>query len=222
MSTPTFSICHATARVPDGWRASHKEWMANADEPDKLEYVLSVHVDDCPKDWWPKKVVKPVAYIGLHNSVHGWNVAAQAAEGQILILNADDFFPPPHWDTQLLRYTYRGVNTPNMGAFVIHVSTGSPRDSNLISLGILSRPLYNRWGYALYPAYESMYSDDDMTEHAYQDGLVIDARDLVFEHRHHSLGKSVEDDVYRKQSRPEAYAIGKEILKLRRLDNFAK
>jgi hypothetical protein len=244
MLTPTFSICHATARVPDGWRASHDAWMANADDPGEVEYCLAVHADDLaciPADDLPNDM-KLTAYYGARNSVHGWNVAAGHSRGQILILNADDFFPPPYWDSLIrdaivepaaagrlirptpdIQYTLSGAL--QLAEFAIHVSTGNPNqswDREHMALGIVSRPLYNRWGYALYPEYESMYSDVDMFEHARHDGVIVEAFDLVFEHRHVSFGKSPDDAVYQKQNRLEAYAIGRKVIARRRLDRFEK
>jgi hypothetical protein len=220
--TPTFSICHATARTnPAGWQTSHDAWLANADHPDKVEYTLAIHHDDWQRSQKNSFGNELVTYTGARTSVHGWNVAAASSHGQILILNADDFFPPPSWDSLLCAVMPR---TPSAG-FVIHVSTDAPNvaeDRKLMTLGIISRPLCQRWGYALYPAYESMYSDNDMTEHAYQDGLVIQAFDLVFEHRHPAFGKAPNDGIYRKQNRPEAYDLGRKILEQRRKDRFAK
>lgn len=226
MSThvPTFSICHATARLPEGWPASHDSWMANADDKARVEYILALHTDDY------EKVIsltsRPIVTIQdqCYCSVDNWNAAAQASTGHIIILNADDFFPPAHWDTKLLE-TLRMLGYGLDDEFAIHVSTGNPDlvwDRRLMALGIISRKLYERWGYALYPEYESMDSDVDMTEHAYQDGVVIQAFDLTFEHRHPAFGKAAEDDIYRHQNRPEAYKLGHEVLERRRKDRFAK
>ncbi len=232
--TPTFSICHATARTkPDGWSASRNAWMLNADDPARVEYILSVHRDDAVSEMETRRRCYALIYDGPRNSVYGWNAAAAISTGHILILNADDFFPPEHWDSLLWlqlgkRYPPQILSDhkiPDDWEFAIHVSTGTPDvdwDRRLMALGIISRPLYQRWGYALYPEYESMESDVDMLEHALVDGVVIQAYDLVFEHRHVSLGKSPDDAVYRKQNRPEAYKLGKEIIARRRLDNFQK
>jgi len=232
--TPIFSICHATARTkPDGWSASKDAWLANADEPLKVEYVLSVHRDDdsatfADEAWaalYPRgKLGKVNIYGDPRNSVHGWNEAAEMATGEILILNADDFFPPPHWDSDLMIKLNDSGKTLE-DEFAIHVLSGNPEvewDKQHMALGIISRALYLRWGYALYPGYESVYSDNDMCEHANVDGCVIQAFDLTFEHRHYTFGKSVEDAVYCHQNRPEAYALGKALLEQRRQDRFSK
>lgn len=231
MSIPVFSICHATARTANkGWQASHDAWMLNADNRERVQYVLSVHVDDYNRDFTHSPMV---IYGDRRDSVAGWNHAASISTGSILILNADDFFPPPHWDSLLLSKIAEAGHLRQFNAdppqfvdeFAIHTDFGySGTDCgwvhNLMALGIISRPLYLKWGYALYPEYESMYSDNDMTEHAYQDGVVIEAFDLVFEHRHPAFGKAQMDEVYRKQNRPEAYELGKRVLERRRACKF--
>jgi hypothetical protein len=156
-------------------------------------------------------------------SVDNWNYAAACSVGDIIILNADDFFPPPLWDIELLNGLQKAGKSIK-DEFVIHVGTGNPDqawENRLIPLAIMSRPVYERWGgYALYPAYESVVSDDDFTEHAYQDGLVIEMRHLVFEHRHPCFGKAQYDDVYRHQNRPEALQLGQMLLQQRRNRRF--
>ena len=222
-----FSICHATARVPVGWRPSYEHWTAMCDDPLTVEYILSVHESDFVH-------IAPVVPVGVRLvdyanamrkcSVDNWNNAAKHSTGKIIILNADDFFAPAHWDTLLLKGLF-DVGKALTDEFAIRVAVGHPshdnRPNKLMTLGIMSRALYERWGYALYPEYESMASDDDFTEHAFQDGVVIEMMHLTFEHRHHVFGKSREDNVYRHQNRQEAYTIGDRILAERRVRRFA-
>jgi hypothetical protein len=217
--TPMFSICHTTAR-PDRWVESSNAWLLQAYDHrvDALEYVL------CTDDRWGTCFVPDdIVHVKNHLrqcSVDGWNIAAKASTGNVLILNADDFFPSEDWDLELRR-VIDGHN-PLKEDLVIHVSTGNPRDKDLISLGILSRARYERLGYALHPSYESVYSDDEFTEHAYRDGCVIDARHLVFEHRHPGMGKAADDAVYQWQNRREAYESGKANLERRRKEGFQR
>jgi hypothetical protein len=216
LSTPSFSICHATARFP-GWEASYSEWFANADKPNDIEYIVGVHALDFDKIRDGEGRWRCISQANRYCSVDNWNVAADASTGRIIILNSDDFFPPKHWDTELLKVV------PDLEAeFVIHVSTGSPNDDHFMTIQMMSRTLYARWGYALYPAYESVYCDNDFTEHARQDRVVIAARHLTFEHRHPAFGKAPMDDVYRHENRPQANAIGNSLLDWRRKTRFGE
>ena len=107
---------------------------------------------------------------------------------------------------------------------MVPVSTGCPDrawEDRVITLGILSRKLYNRWGYALYPEYESMDSDVDFTERPYAEGVVVEARHLLFEHLHPAFAKAPYDQVYRWQNERLEYAMGRRILDRRRKVGFA-
>ncbi len=46
-----------------------------------------------------------------------------------------------------------------------------------------------------------MVCDDDLTHLARATGRLVDARYLVFPHRHHAIGLSPEDDTYRRGGR---------------------
>ena len=39
---PLFSLCHATRRLPDGWKAAADDWMEKADYPNRIEYRLCI------------------------------------------------------------------------------------------------------------------------------------------------------------------------------------
>jgi len=241
-----FSICHTTAR-PEGWQESFGAWCARASRKwtsgeRALEYVLCVDrrwgfTPELVQDFkrlasseYPDIVFRVVWNNARKCSVDGWNTAAAASTGSILILNADDFFPPSEWDCLLSEAVWKKHGVGIESEFVIHVRSGIEvhDEAGLMTLGIMSRTLYERWGYALYPGYESVRSDDDFSDHAQFDGVVIDARHLVFEHKHPAWlatnTKAVEisdlDDVYRHQNRELSYAEGLRLLKARRANGF--
>ena len=214
---PIFSICHTTAR-PAEWRAAYNAWISAAKHPERVEYVLVADqrwgFTELPK---LRKQDKTAWNTDRMCLVGGANVACAQATGQVLIISADDMFPPKDWDEKLLEII------PDLDAdFVIRTASGTPADERgLIVLQILSRARYKKLGYGLHPAYDSMYSDDDFTQHALHDGVVIEARHLLFEHRHPVYNKSVKwDEVYRHENKEQAYAKGHAILQQRILSNF--
>lgn len=224
-SRPLFSLCHATARLPDGWRAAHKAWKDNADDWASVEYVLCIDLDDRETHGMP---LLPGGYgracIAINRDrkcpVDAWNMAAAASSGQILITAADDMFPPPHWDTALLA-AIPSLDRP----YAIEVKSGtSPADDDWMRVmlhSIITRPYYELVGNFLYPEYVGYYADCDFTEMARRDGVVIDARHLTFQHRHW-IGTAVpHDEVYQRQDSEENRTLGMRILGERRERNFA-
>jgi hypothetical protein len=211
-----FSLLHATARTPTGWIPAYDAWCSNANDRSNIEYVLSVHLSDKPSEWpgtWEPEVTAYLRlYSGRRCSVEGWNQAAYVSTGEVLIQVADDFYPPRNWDLMLDE-----VIGDRTDAFAVHVGTGSARDVEpLMSHVIMSRALYQGLGYLLYPGYDGMYSDDDITALVYGRGLVISALHLPFEHRHFTFGKSEQDTVYQYQNRAEGYQAGLETFERRR------
>jgi len=218
LSLPKFSICHTTAR-PKKWKVAYNTWLNQAKHPEDVEYVLVVDArwgfTELPKLRPQDKVVWNTDKMCL---VGGANVACANATGQILIINSDDVFPSKGWDEALGALIDKD---PLSEEFVIHTSSGTPADSkHLMVCQILSRARYRRLGYGLYPGYDSMYADDDFSEHARYDGVVIDARHLVFTHVHPVYSKTEWDPVYEHENKKASYAKGEAILATRRSQAF--
>jgi hypothetical protein len=214
----TFSLVHATARVKkQRWKPAHDAWMEKADNPQDIEYILAIDTADWslrPQEYGWFHVVENT---GPDNAATAWNVAAAHSTGKFIIQVADDFFPPPHWDTELLNVI------PDLdGEYVVEVSTGTPSDERrLLINSFLTRPYYERIGNLFYPEYEGMMADDDFSEMARRDGVIVDARHLVFTHLHPAWGTAPLDTIYQRQNAPARYERGAEILKRRRENNFA-
>jgi len=158
--------------------------------------------------------------------VEGVNLAAKHATGDILIVIADDQFPCEHWDTRLTDQTpFVTPAVPSLSEFVIWAPTGTPTEfeRGIIVMPIMSRALYEKWGYVMYPGYESMYSDNDLCEHARAEDVLLRFEQglPVFPHRHFLFTPGVEvDEAYQVQNRAEAYALGERLLNARRANGF--
>lgn len=218
--TKRFSICHTTART-EGWKDSYFAWCMSAVNWSEVEYILCM---DVRWGFTPAHAeearglgIRVVWNVGRKCMVDGYSYAAAASTGAILIMNSDDIFPPHAWD-DALSVAARSLSDPYV-PFVIQTASGTAADARgLMVLQILSRARFERLGYALYPGYESMYADDDFSEMARRDGVVIDATHLLFEHRH--AEKTEWDAVYKHQNREQAYAAGAWMLDLRRACGF--
>ena len=130
---------------------------------------------------------------------------------------SDDFVPPKNWDKDLLNIRPGW----SQGEFVVRINdcNNSAQDKKF-TLPILTRSRYERFGYVLWPEYESMYSDTEFGECAEMDGVVINAKTLLFEHMHPTCFKRSEDDIDRQHSNPERWDRGEAIYKRRKASGF--
>lgn len=239
MSPPLFSIIHPSAR-PDQWRTVYDAWMGACIDPSRFEYILVAderwgfnrNASKWMSDLWGDARFNPVwndtpyKHSGYVSSV---NLGGAKASGQILIVVADDQFPCEKWDKALIHALTKPVNLPDYPAnrdWVLEVSTEthpthSDHDRGIMPMPILSRARYERLGYVFWPEYESMFADNDFCEHARQDGVVIEARHLVFPHKHWINGKREGDAADKAQNAAGAYTLGAEVFALRRARKFA-
>jgi hypothetical protein len=76
-------------------------------------------------------------------------------------------------------------------------------------MAILTRKYYDRYGYVFYPEYFSMYSDNEFTKQAERDDVVINAKEIVFQHFHPAFHpEKAMDAVYERSNSKENYANG--------------
>lgn len=227
-----FSIIHASAR-PNEWRKVYDAWLASAAHSERVEYVLCVdfrwgfagHDQMVSADLINWKAERPgnkiVINTGRRCYVDGVNLAAAASSGDVLIVNADDQYPCDKWDEALQLYAQ--YSEGKMGEFVIEVSTNTPteHERGIMVMPILSRERYERFGWVLYPEYESMYADNDFTAMAKRDKCIIDARNLIFPHKHWINGQREKDDQDRAQNSEQAYNEGAKLFAARKRMNFS-
>lgn len=218
---PLISLLHPTARVEPseafqrGWRDAHDAWMARADHPERIEYVVSVHRsrwEQVPHDR-PAGAQKWASFRFVCNDgrdcvVDQLNHAARRSSGHVLMGVMDDYYPPEHWDTLVLEaLALRDMPHPSLkvGTVLPHTgdyerpiqmwfSSGSPRDPELIVAGACTRARYEQCGFLLDPDFESMFSDDWHTFCAKRDAEagtceLVKRLDIAFEHRHPLLSK---------------------------------
>lgn len=150
-----------------------------------------------------------------YNCVKGWNLAAEHTVGKVIIAVADDFVPPIGWDQSLLDLQPTGWQD---GEWVVHTEDGYVHD--IFVLGIITRKRYEKFGYFFYPGYESMFSDTELTVTAQRDGVVIEARHLLFEHMHPDAGKRGRDAADVKHASSDRWARGEMLFNWRNVRGF--
>jgi hypothetical protein len=204
---PTFSLLHTTARLPYGWLEASTEWLRACDHPESVQYVLFVDGEPVPLgkirgfasfnmiDENGRLLSRPYDNCRV-GSANGWNRAAALSTGKFLITISDDYRPCEHWDTEILRLL-GGEGSWHMDEVVLDVDNqdGAPH----IPFSFLTRAYYNRYGYIFYPEYKGLMADNDFTDVAREDGVVINAKHLRFRHLHYLCGTAPNDEVYQKQ-----------------------
>jgi hypothetical protein len=187
MTTPLFSLVHATARLPKGWMMAADSWAKKCDNPAAVEYVLCVDKgreseigDNTDHMWQAWGEFKFVVNEGRRTAVDAYNEAARHSTGDIIIMASDDYFPPQHWDTAIASAVDAVCRYDD--EFVLDVDNQEGSDW-LLPFSFLSRAYYNRLGCMFWPEYAGYGADNDFTYRARQDGVVIPARHIKFSHR---------------------------------------
>jgi hypothetical protein len=175
----TISVVHITVR-PEQAVAVYGMWRERA-ASDKWDYWI-VH-DVCGPvvphsvDGGYKVLVAP----GV-GPVLALNFGAFVSEGDVIVTAADDLEPPVGWDALV-----SGRLANRMG-FPAVLAVSDAVQARLLTHPILTR---ERWVQQdrvvvapVYDASHGLYGDDEFTERAYGDGVVVEARDVVF--RHHN------------------------------------
>ncbi len=162
-------------------------WIDTADNV--VEYILSLDDDDESRISYLELFPQQVMFSSNANrsAIDAINNAAKMATGDLLIVISDDFYPFAHWDTLLL------AEVAGKADFLMKTQDGIQPE--LITLPIMDRAYYNRFGYVYHPDYLHMFCDNELTAVGHMLGRVITSA-LLFEHKHYSVGKAERDALY--------------------------
>ncbi len=203
---PKVSLLHATRGRPQLARECRQKWLDAAAKPYRVEHIFAVDADDNLSIDHLADLKPHVVTQNGGGCVAAWNLAAAHSSGKVLIQLSDDWLPLPGWDDLLVQRIGR-VNKPR----VLRISDGHRAD-DLFCMAILTHARMKQQGWFLPPAYTGIYSDDEFSFRALDDGVVIDASDIVLVHQHPNYDESVPlDETYRRQNDNARYAEAKKI-----------
>lgn len=184
-----FSLIHPTRNRPKMAYDTFCEWVEKADDLNNFEYILSVDLDDVSLIDYGKWQT-PDNFFVLANTnktaIEAINFAAFHAKNEVFIVLSDDFSCPAHWDTLLLKELE--------GKSDFCAKTDDGLQPILITMPIMDRIYYQRYGYIYHPDYLHMHCDQELTAVALMTGKYIKL-DLKFLHLHYSTGKTLKDEV---------------------------
>lgn len=200
------SLLHATRGRPVQCIDTMNEWLARADNEGAVEHIFGVDHDDAEV----LKAIKQYRHVVCTpggTTPQAYNEAAKVSAGRILIAMSDDAHPPAHWDTLIFRKMEESIEQEA----VLAVSDGHRKDG-LLCHQIMTRKRYEAQGHVFSEEYQSMYADNEFSHRAFKDGIVIDGREIVIEHRHPVFdGKGLETDAtYAHTNHPDRYKKGLE------------
>ena len=184
------SLLHPSRGRPRKAFDSAMKWISMCGLND-IEYILSIDEDEPFAPEYQrlfdghKYIVRP-----NKNAVEAINNAAKEAKGDLIVVMSDDFECPNNWG-QVIEKATRGKTD-----FLLKVHDGV--QNWIVTLPIMDRVYYERFGYIYYPEYKHMFCDTELTHVADLTKKMIVRNDIVFKHKHYSITKEAKDEVTKK------------------------
>lgn len=189
------SIIHPSRSRPQQAEKTIKLWLDNAKDKNQIEYIISVDIDDRSLKAYKELSNKYGTSIHIaknKSAIEAINRGTKRSKGNLIIVVSDDFLCEPNWDEKLL------TELEAKEDFI--VKTKDCIQPTLITLPIMDRAYYNRFGYVYETGYIHMFCDQEMTAVGMMLGKVINS-DQVFEHIHYSTGKFDKDAISEKNDK---------------------
>lgn len=207
-----FTIIHPSRNRPEQAEKTIKLWLGNAKDQSKIQYILSVDHND--KYLSRYRSISEMYCVKLHiavnkSAIQAINRAAKKSEGNIIIVVSDDFISEKDWDEKLIK------ELEGKEDFIVKTQDGI--QDWIITLPLMDRKYYDRFGYVYFPGYQHLFCDTEMTAVADLTGRKITSQ-LFFEHQHYSTGKSKKDAINAKND--ATWNQGKKLYNQRKSINF--
>lgn len=219
-----FSVIHPTYLRPHQALAIRDIYLSRARNPMAVEYIFGIHHDD------KESLYLLSGYRHVVTDKEGCcpNTLEpmRQSSGKFIMVIADDLFPPDGWDEQILKALYKAEldwrqknltgyqlmpdSTWHYHPFVLNFSDGLRSDGHMCH-AFMTRPWAEEILADPWPG-TGIFSDNEFTHRARKAGIVIDAPEIVFEHRHFINGKAPMDDTYKDQNQVKNYQEGRKLL----------
>jgi hypothetical protein len=208
-----FSIVHPSYQRPHQAFDVYQQYKSLMGSFNELEWIISLNYDELfITDYYKLfQFCDDVIIIesNVSNMVAASNVAALKTKYDYIILVSDDMYPCKNWDTKILNAFKLYKNKEAI--IQIHDSIRC----DILTIPIMNRLAYNKLGYIYNPKYISMYADNDLMMVAKKHNMYYLHNDIVFDHRHYSVGKSKLDYTYRRENSSVAFDHGKRLFNYR-------
>lgn len=182
------SLLHPTRLRPEKSLATIERWVRQAGC--EVEVLVSLDTDDPLLSLYQKLFSTTDHKLIISNNrsaVDAVNNAAKQAKGDLFIVVSDDFDCQGNWGQRLMRVV------DGKSDFVVKIDDGVQRW--IITLPILDRVYYERYGYVYHPDFLHMFVDTYFTHQAEAQAKIVRAEHLKFPHQHYSITRSKKDAV---------------------------
>lgn len=211
------TIIHPSKGRPEMAMKTIANWMGKAKFPNDIQYILSIDTEDCAL-YWNALIKEKVDIDGLckasdnKSAIEAINKVVHLAKSDLFIVVSDDFDCFQDWDEYLL------TRLIDCNDFIVKTYDGE--QDWLITLPIMDRTYYNRFGYIYHPDYKHMFSDTEMTTVAHYLNKVIDLQSNinVFTHNHYTTGAMEKDKINEKND--ATWSQGEELFRERLSRDF--
>lgn len=183
------SIIHPSRSRPEMSSKTISKWINQCSDRFNFEIIVSLDVDDPNLNDYKKIYFQFHGIYAAYNNrsaIDAINNAAKIARGDIIMVVSDDTDCFPGWDTALLKEVKGKTD------WILKTQDGIQK--YIITMPVMDRVYYNRFGYVYYPEYKHMFCDLELTCVADLTGRKLTSN-LMFPHNHYSLGKAQKDQV---------------------------
>jgi len=203
------SLLHPSRSRIDKSKATIDKWLSRADAD--VELIISIDSDDPQKELYLEAHKGHKIIINDNRSaVDAINNAAKECTGDIMIVVSDDTDVPIHWVNKIL------VAVQGRSDYILKVYDGIQKW--IITMPVMDRTYYNRFGYIYHPDYRHCFCDTEMTHIADILKKIIWRNDILFEHQHYCVGKAQKDAINERAD--ASWNQGKELYLRRVMSNF--
>lgn len=213
---PVISIIHPSYKRPELAAMCAKMWLSRCKDKSRIEYILVLSNKDKCVDYALALASEGILSNDITvlicpeaNMVKQIAFGAKEAKGNIFINVSDDFECPNEWDELLI------TNLKGKEDYIVKTQDGI--QPFIMTLPIMDRKYFNRFGYIMPPDYKHMYCDNELAEVGHILGRTINL-DILFPHNHYSVGKGVKDSV--NEENDSFYGVDGETFLKRKALNF--
>jgi hypothetical protein len=214
------SLLHPTRSRPDISLSTCKKWIERAGT-DNIQLIISIDSDEQRFEEYEKNhaqlsgmlnngfMTRTILLVGNnHSAIEAINHAAKVASGDILMVVSDDTDCPENWAIDLLKHL------EGKSDFVVKCPDGI--QDWMITMPVMDRKYYQRFGYIYHPEYIHMFCD---LEVACVGDLLARTINVPMMFRHDHYNAYFENDPLRKKTN-ETWQQGEEVFIRRIKNNF--